>query len=1311
MNESKSLQKYILKQQFEGFTVSNTDGIHKGYERFQSLLTVLMMFSTAYGVSNTSGHNSKHEQTSSYSLLASQSSCPQLDHEDLDQVDEYDLEEMDLKWQVAMISMRIKKFYKKTGRKLQFDAKEPLMENVLVGQLHSEDVKIVLSWASNSFRIRPHRYSRILSYENEVMQSVFKSNKSDFENLPLHKRLEKIQPSESESQTTQLDTCNSNISTEPSELVSEPVVNKSNIEVQPKVWSDAPIIEEYESDSDDEYVSVQTKGLDTPSFANKQVKTPRENVKNQSTHSQKPKVNNKELGHGFTKRACFVCGSFSHLIRDCDYHVKLAKQVELNKQNMSKGNGTGERKPTWNNVQRVNKQNQFVPLAVQTRTGNNPVNTAKASSTNNFSTARQKVNRQTVLTSTALKVNTVKPIVNGVRPANIKEVSTVGEKWDTAVKSSAGCKWRTTGYNNNILSNPMIIERRFKRGRQVFQDDLARPSNGKEKEAMRASGTNLVNTVSIPADFTNLEIVVNVSPIPTSRINHSHPSALILGDLTSAVHTGSKIGAPGTRQEDKGIEYVRFLSCDCEELTVSQPQVSFDSNNPDESLQSGLSSAWVHHAPKAWSVLEIHNRRLSVLVEDHYLAMQNAKPLWPLLYRKPEYVAVAKLLESQYFIRRHKQLLLGTTCIRDAYEKHLIQVLKIHTNDNVADLLTKAFDSKKIAQVVSAWIKSKNSLVKHFEDMRLCRPSKEYLQVWFNPPRDESMSCLITKGMHTIGEVCARRFRESLRRVTDGAEAFLILTLFILCLDKVSTDHAKLVPLGKVCTAKETLEKNTAKALISLNNDHSLLSKMAALESCPKHNMIAYLEKTEGNVEFHEVIDFLRRSYIYHALTVSPIVSTTFVEQFWTSAKSKTINNVKHITAKIAGKVVSISEASIRTDLIFDDADGIDSLPNQAIFNAIQRMGYEGDLSVLTFNKALFSPQWSEVPFEQQPVPFPSPSPRPSPQPSPTPIVPDSIPEPSGENLRDHSSNDTSLLGNEDDMTLPNVYDLCISLCQQVSDQAKEIKLLKAQITKLKKQAKPVIKHFKAYLKTVSLQKRIPKKSSSKKQRMHKKYVSKQGRKIAKGESSVKRDPMFDVMPEDNIDHMKADNAQSEGRTKEMVDEDKELDEDRLSTEDGVSTVKERVSTDLEKVSTDFEKVSTDKPLVSTDGSKVSTDEQIEGADDQVEGTEENNEGNEEIFESTEQQTEGTEEKVESTAGQIEGTEDQTKEEFATQASQTSTQTPTSMIFGDDETIATLLLNMSKAKAVSKEKEKGVELKDVEDIDRPRPTTARSVSL
>ncbi|GJW20988.1 putative ribonuclease H-like domain-containing protein [Tanacetum coccineum] len=60
---------------------------------------------------------------------------------------------------------------------------------------------------------------------------------------------------------------------------------------------------------------------------------------------------------------------------------------------------------------------------------------------------------------------------------------------------------------------------------------------------------------------------------------------------------------------------------------------------------------------------------------------------------------------------------------------------------------------------------------------------------------------------------------------------------------------------------------------------------------------------------------------------------------FWMSAKSKIINNVRYITAKVAGKPVNILEASIRSDLLFDDADGIDSLNNQAIFDVIQLMG------------------------------------------------------------------------------------------------------------------------------------------------------------------------------------------------------------------------------------------------------------------------------------------------------------------------------------------------------------------------------------
>nr|GEX57087.1 hypothetical protein [Tanacetum cinerariifolium] len=61
-----------------------------------------------------------------HSFFENQSSAPQLDYDDLEQINDDDIEEMDLKWQVAMISMRIKKFLKRTGRKLQFDTKDPV---------------------------------------------------------------------------------------------------------------------------------------------------------------------------------------------------------------------------------------------------------------------------------------------------------------------------------------------------------------------------------------------------------------------------------------------------------------------------------------------------------------------------------------------------------------------------------------------------------------------------------------------------------------------------------------------------------------------------------------------------------------------------------------------------------------------------------------------------------------------------------------------------------------------------------------------------------------------------------------------------------------------------------------------------------------------------------------------------------------------------------------------------------------------------------------------------------------------------------
>ncbi|GJR08618.1 ribonuclease H-like domain-containing protein [Tanacetum coccineum] len=56
-----------------------------------------------------------------YAFLSTQPQGSQLVHEDLEQIHDDDLEEMDLKWNMALLSMRARKFYQRTGRKIIID--------------------------------------------------------------------------------------------------------------------------------------------------------------------------------------------------------------------------------------------------------------------------------------------------------------------------------------------------------------------------------------------------------------------------------------------------------------------------------------------------------------------------------------------------------------------------------------------------------------------------------------------------------------------------------------------------------------------------------------------------------------------------------------------------------------------------------------------------------------------------------------------------------------------------------------------------------------------------------------------------------------------------------------------------------------------------------------------------------------------------------------------------------------------------------------------------------------------------------------
>nr|GEV22232.1 ribonuclease H-like domain-containing protein [Tanacetum cinerariifolium] len=64
-----------------------------------------------------------------YSFFANQSNNPQLDNEDLQQFDVDDLEEIDLKWQMAMLTMRARRFLKRTIRKVGANVSKTISEN------------------------------------------------------------------------------------------------------------------------------------------------------------------------------------------------------------------------------------------------------------------------------------------------------------------------------------------------------------------------------------------------------------------------------------------------------------------------------------------------------------------------------------------------------------------------------------------------------------------------------------------------------------------------------------------------------------------------------------------------------------------------------------------------------------------------------------------------------------------------------------------------------------------------------------------------------------------------------------------------------------------------------------------------------------------------------------------------------------------------------------------------------------------------------------------------------------------------------
>ncbi|GJR71075.1 putative ribonuclease H-like domain-containing protein [Tanacetum coccineum] len=481
--ESKKNQKTLLKQQYKNFNGSSSEGLDQTYDRLQKLIkwkthtliwrnkpdletlsmddlynnlkiyetevkgsssssqnsqNVAFMSSNSFGYTNqVHGSNSANTDSMSdvviYSFFANQSNSPQLDNEDLQHIDADDLKEMDLKWQMAMLTMRARRFLNKTGRNISANGsetirfnkskvecynchkkghfakecraprenknREPIKRNVTV---ETNEAKALVAqdglgydWSDQAeegptnFAFMAYTSSSSSSLDSETQLNVgaykaglesiearldvYKKNKVVFEEdikilkldvmlrdnarTELRKKFEKAKKEKDDLKLTLKNYENSSknlsklesVTSVPNVAISEAKSSES----KPKTVSE-PLIKDWISDSEDENETEYKYKQRKYSFAkvefvksNEHVKTPKESDKNVENNkqakyprknSQSPRGNQRnwnnlmthKLGSNFEfkNKACYVCGSFNHLIKDCDfYEKKMAKNL------------------------------------------------------------------------------------------------------------------------------------------------------------------------------------------------------------------------------------------------------------------------------------------------------------------------------------------------------------------------------------------------------------------------------------------------------------------------------------------------------------------------------------------------------------------------------------------------------------------------------------------------------------------------------------------------------------------------------------------------------------------------------------------------------------------------------------------------------------------------------------------------------------------------------------------------------------------------------------------------------------------------
>nr|GEW01392.1 ribonuclease H-like domain-containing protein [Tanacetum cinerariifolium] len=797
-------------------------------------------------------------------------------------------------------------------------------------------------------------------------QSVFMNKECDLENTPVNDRYAKgmhtvpppmignympsgpdveidyskftygpkqISADELDSKPVEHASSDSDSSVETTTSMSAPVDNAPKIVYEPKVWIDAHIIEEYESDSDDDSVSNVQENIEKLSFTFtdyiKHVKSPRENVKEIGTPNHYPKIKNHDR-HSHTRK-----GNKAHLV---DYQEFKSGSVAFCGSN-GKITGKGKIKAgrlDFEDVYYVEELKHYNLFFVsQMCDKKNKVlftDTDCLVMSPNF----KLLDENQVL----LKI----PIQHNMYSFNLKNIDPSGDLSYLFAKASIdeSNKWNKRLSHVNVKNLNKLVKGNLVRGltSKIFENDHTCVACQKGKQHKASCKFDGKSNLGVLVGYSLNSKAFRVYNLETKRVEENlyvnflqnkpniagkgHACMFDLDYLTNSMNyepvtlenQANKSAGPQEANNSTGTQ------ADDDQVSAVGPSRALNDDEPsypDDPSMPYLKE--IYASPSA-----------GIFIDSSYDDKAFASYMGLIVYQMDvESTFMYGTIDEEVYVTQPPGF------VDPKFPNKVYKVVKALYGLHQAP--------RACMKTASTPIETQKPLVKDEEaadvDVHLYRYLKGQpkLGLWY--PKVSSFNLEAYSDSDYAGANLDRNLQQEVVNFLAG-DSF--------------HGNAKSRLLWLLLLQRQNM-------LLLLTANPVFHSKTRHIEI--RHHFIrdAYEKKLIHVLKIHtddNVVDLLTKAFDVnrYALTASPTIRTPYIKQFWSTAKIKTVNDEVRVQALIDANMVHIKESSFRHTLKLDDEDGISCLANDEIFSGLANMGYEKIFEKLTFYKAFFSPQW-----------------------------------------------------------------------------------------------------------------------------------------------------------------------------------------------------------------------------------------------------------------------------------------------------------------------------------------------------------------